>query len=423
MMRETARIVMASVLAAAPTSWAAAAADVDAILDKAEQALGGHELLAGVKAIRIRSHGQWEMPARALPATPYKVEAVFRRPDQARFKWEFPEEFGGSFAFGYDGKDAWALWGGPPARTKGWLREVVLHATAELQLFLMTPARTAHGDAFAFEDAAATDDPSLVRVTYRPFASGEPWSVWFDKDAGYLVKLEHESYGMDGRPIHVRITRIAPIKAKNFDGLAFSPQSKFESTRDGQVIDGGEETVDAIEINPKLAADFFACPKWEVDAATIDVKDIAEETIVKFEHRGPYSEMSKSLAPGMDAILAAGLVPIGAASGTYLADPHAVAPQDLRTEIAVRVAKVKEGEPALPARYVLTTQPAMRVAYAYHRGDYSREAETHERLRTWMAEQGQQAAGPPRAIWFHDPNVTVTEDLITEVQIPISTSP
>jgi hypothetical protein len=61
----------------------------------------------------------------------------------------------------------------------------------------------------------------------------------------------------------------------------------------------------------------------------------------------------------------------------------------------------------------------MRVAYAYHRGDHMEEAEAHERLRAWMAEQGLQAAGPPRAIWFHDPEVTVADDLITEVQIPV----
>jgi hypothetical protein len=34
---------------------------VDAVLDKAEQVLGGHVLLADIEAVRIRSHGMWEM--------------------------------------------------------------------------------------------------------------------------------------------------------------------------------------------------------------------------------------------------------------------------------------------------------------------------------------------------------------------------
>jgi hypothetical protein len=66
------------------------------------------------------------------------------------------------------------------------------------------------------------------------------------------------------------------------------------------------------------------------------------------------------------------------------------------------------------------TEPARRVAYAYHRGDHAAEGEAHQRLHAWMAEQGLEPAGPPRAIWFHDPEVTVTEDLVTEIQIPLA---
>jgi len=145
--------------------------------------------------------------------------------------------------------------------------------------------------------------------------------------------------------------------------------------------------------------------------------------VVKFVHRGPYGEISKSMDRLMNVVLDAGLIPGGAAYGTDLNDPNEVAPKDLRTELAVRVAKLKEGSPALPSGYVFTTQPAMRVAYAYHRGDHAGQGEAHQRLQAWLAEQGLQPAGPPRAIWFHDPAVTVTEDLVTEVQIPILESP
>jgi effector-binding domain-containing protein len=411
--------MMASVLAAVPGLPAAGADGVDAILNKAEQALGGRDMLAKIESVRIHSRGVWAMPARGIPATEYKVDAAFRRPDRIRIHWEFPEEFSGSFALGYDGQDAWALWGGPPARSQGWLREIVLHAATEFQLYLVAPARAAHGDAFALEGAAEgeEEDPSLVRVAYRPFAAGEPWSVWFDKDAGHLVKLEHESYGMGGQPILARIIRSAPMKPKNFDGLIYPSQQKFESTRDGQVVDAGEETVEAIELNPDLPSDFFACPAWNVDPATIAVKEVAEQTVVLFEHRGPRTNIGKSLAPMMDVIMASGLVPVGAASGAYLND--VAAPNDERTELAVRVAKVQEGEPTLPAGYQFATRPAMRVAYAYHRGDYKQEGEAHARLRAWITSEGLSAAGPPRVIWFHDPEVAVVGDMISEIQIPV----
>jgi effector-binding domain-containing protein len=396
-----------------------AAENVDAVLDKAEQALGGHELLADVVAVRIRSHGLWEMPARGVPKTPFETELVFHRPDQVRLSWKFPEELGGVIQFGCDGRDTWGVFGGPPARSKGWLRDMVLHLVAEPQLYLIAPARAEHGDAFAVEETSADADPSTVRVVCRPYVAEKPWNVWFAKDTGDLVKLEHHSYWMDGKPILFRSTRRAP---KNFAGLNYPSRAKFESVRDGKIVEAGDETIDSIELNPHLPADFFACPKWEIDAAAIGTKDVAEEAVVKYEHRGPYSEFSKSIGRLFEVVLEAGLSPAGAVSASYLNDPSNTEDQDLRTELAVRVAKLQPGEPVLPSGFVFAKQPAMRVAYAYHRGDHAAEGEAHGRLRAGMAEQGLEPAGPPRAMWFHDPSVTVTEDLITEVQIPITSS-
>jgi effector-binding domain-containing protein len=405
-----------SLFIAAPCPLLVAAENIDAVLDKAEQALGGHAVLDDLQAVRIDSHGTWAMSTQGIPPTPYQAEAVFRRPDQFRLTWKFPEELGGDFSFGYDGTQAWAVFGAPPARCQGWHRDMVLQMSAELQLFLVAPARAVHGDAFAMDATAADADPALVRVLYRPFPAGKPWSVWFAKDTGELVKLEHDSYEMDGQPVLARITRSEP---KRFAGLNYPTRAKFESQRDGKVVETAEETIDTVELNPELPADFFACPKWEVDATAIGTKDVPAETVVTFELRGPYGEMSKSIDRLIEAVLATGLVPVGAVSGTYLNDPAAVAPQDLRTELAHGVAKLGEQQPVLPAGYVFTTRPAMRVAYAYHRGQYATEGEAHERLRAWMAQQGLQPAGPPRAIWFHDPEVTVADDLVTEVQIPV----
>jgi effector-binding domain-containing protein len=396
-----------------------AAGDLNAVLNKAERALGGDAMLADIEAVRIRSHGMWEMPARQIPPTPFQVELLFQRPDHVRLVWKFPKEMGGEFLFGYDGQDAWSLFGGPPARCKGWHRDVVLQLAAEPQLYLVAPARAKHGDAFALDVNSTAQNPDLVKMVYRPFADGKPWNVWFAKDTGDLLILEHESYQMDGQSALFRSTRSDP---KNFAGLNYPSRAKFESVRDGKVVEAGDETIDSIELNPELPTDFFACPAWEVDPTTIGVKDIAQETVVKFVHRGPYSEFATTIESAMDAIMASGLVPLEAVSATYLSDPKSVAAQDIRAELAVRVGKVKEGDPVLPSGYVFTTQPAMRVAYAYHRGDYNQEDEAHERVRTWMAQQGLQPIGPPRAIWYHDPEVTVTEDLFTEVQIPITSS-
>ena len=37
----------------------------------------------------------------------------------------------------------------------------------------------------------------------------------------------------------------------------------------------------------------------------------------------------------------------------------------------------------------------------------------------WMGAEGMRPTGPPRALWYHDPEITVAEDQITEVQVPV----
>lgn len=415
-MRHAARLMLVSLVAAIICPLFGAAQNIDAVLDQAERALGGRAALADLQSVRIRSHGTWAMPSRDIPPSPYKAEIVFRRPDQFHLKMEFPEELGGTFLFGYDGEDAWSIFGGPPGRCQDWFRETVLSMVLETQLFLVAPARAEYAGDMQLETRLFDEASGTYLVSYHPLSPEKPWSVWFDKETGQLVKLEHGSYQMDGQLVLARITRAAP---RDFAGISYASGSRFEAVRDGQIIETADETTDSIELNPKLSADYFACPAWEVDAAAIDVKEVPAETVVKYEHRGPYGEIGKSLGPMLDVIMDAGLVPVGAASGTRLSDPGDTAPEDLRTVLSVRVANVKKGEPELPAGYEFVTQPAMRVAYAYHRGDYANEDEAYGRLRAWMAQQGLKPAGPTRTIWLHDRELTVTDDLVMEVQIPI----
>jgi DNA gyrase inhibitor GyrI len=370
--------------------------------------------LEDVQTIRIHSHGILDLPSRGISGVPFKAEVVFRRPDRIRLDWEFPEQFGGNFSFGFDGNDAWGIFGAPPARCQGWHRQMVLHMVGELQMYLVAPAREEYGGSFAIDPAASTG--SRIQVVYRPFGAESPWNAVFNRETGDLVRLEHKSFQMDGEEIDGRIIRSA---FKQFGVLRYASRAKFEALRDGNVVETAEETIDTFEVNPSLASEFFACPRWEVDTASIGTKEVPAQTVVTFVHRGPYCDIGKSLAPAMDVIFASDLVPNGAAWGTYLNDPANVPTEDLRTELAVRVSKMKETDPDLPSGYEFATVPAKRVAYAYHRGDHADEGEAHERLRAWMTGEGLSPMGPPQAIWYHDPEVTLTEDLVTEVQIPV----
>src|SRR3989304_3769933 len=97
---------------------------------------------------------------------------------------------------------------------------------------------------------------------------------------------------------------------KNFQGLQYLTSARFEALRDGQVLEIAEETIDAIELNPDLPADYFKCPKWEVDASTIATKEVGAEMVVKYEHRGPYSDVGTALRRGGGGVLGSGRGPL-----------------------------------------------------------------------------------------------------------------
>ncbi|MFC5380018.1 MerR family transcriptional regulator [Aquipuribacter nitratireducens] len=60
------------------------------------------------------------------------------------------------------------------------------------------------------------------------------------------------------------------------------------------------------------------------------------------------------------------------------------------------------------------------VARTLHRGPYAEIAPAYHSLEGWMRENGHRPAGPPREVYLNDPATTLPEDLLTEVQWPVS---
>jgi effector-binding domain-containing protein len=71
-----------------------------------------------------------------------------------------------------------------------------------------------------------------------------------------------------------------------------------------------------------------------------------------------------------------------------------------------------------PAR--ATEIPGGPVASTIHRGPYAEISPAYHYLTGWIAEQSHQHAGPPREIYLNDPQSVTQDELLTEVQFPIS---
>lgn len=60
------------------------------------------------------------------------------------------------------------------------------------------------------------------------------------------------------------------------------------------------------------------------------------------------------------------------------------------------------------------------VVSAMHRGPYDTVAETYHELEAWIPEHGYHVVGPPEEVYLSDPAITLPQDYLTEVRMPVA---
>jgi effector-binding domain-containing protein len=63
--------------------------------------------------------------------------------------------------------------------------------------------------------------------------------------------------------------------------------------------------------------------------------------------------------------------------------------------------------------------PAVTVACTLHRGPYDEIGNAYQALQEEIDVQRRAAAGPPREVYLNDPGQVASEELLTEVQLPV----
>ena len=101
-------------------------------------------------------------------------------------------------------------------------------------------------------------------------------------------------------------------------------------------------------------------------------------------------------------------------------DPDSVKdPSELRTEIVVSV-MLMGPPPELPEGATMRELKSVRVASMTDRGPYGKaDVEALTALVAWVKEQDHEIGGNIRTLYRHQPEMTLAEDMISEVQIPI----
>ncbi len=155
--------------------------------------------------------------------------------------------------------------------------------------------------------------------------------------------------------------------------------------------------------------------------ADIDVKEVDAMEVMALPFTGSYDQTQSKLDFLMSWLLRVGHPRSDDPMGLYYDDPAKVAEEELRAEVALPIEEEYEGEEDVVRKEL----PAVKVAYATHKGPYSQIPAVYEGIFEWMREKGYQydEEQPTREL-FHVMygDVKKPDDFVTEIQVPIKTA-
>jgi outer membrane lipoprotein-sorting protein len=227
------------------------AENLDEVLAKHWQALGGKDKIAAVQSARMtvkQTFGPQEVPA----------SIVWQRPNKVRIEFTMQGLTG---IQAYDGTTAWMVMpflgkNDPEEMTGDDLKDIIQQADL-VEGPLFNWKEKGHTVEFLGEDTIEGTPAWKLKLTLK---NGDESTIWFDKDAYLMIKSE--SKRKRGEQEMELETSFGDYK--EVDGLLFpfSIETKAKGQPQGMTI-----TVQSIELNPKIDPAVFAMPAKKAEAA------------------------------------------------------------------------------------------------------------------------------------------------------------
>lgn len=153
------------------------------------------------------------------------------------------------------------------------------------------------------------------------------------------------------------------------------------------------------------------------------IKDIPAMRVISGRRTGTYEEICGGVSAALMAIIYS---PENQKNGVTVTGPclslcydNEYRETDADIEMAIPIhGPITAPDPAFTVR----TLPAVKVVSVVYRGPYEHEgfSVAFEKAFRYAAEKGLEPAGPDRQVYLNNPDETPAEELLTEVQIPIS---
>ncbi len=155
-------------------------------------------------------------------------------------------------------------------------------------------------------------------------------------------------------------------------------------------------------------------------AMDVTIETLPTRRLATVRHVGPYPQIAEAFHRLGTIAVERGLYPHldPAMLALYHDDPETTPPAELRSDAAL----VVRDDVELPSGISEVTLPAGRYAKASHRGAYSGLGDTWARLMgEWLPRSGfRVGAGPSYEAYVNDPRTTATDDLVTDLYVPIA---
>ena len=149
----------------------------------------------------------------------------------------------------------------------------------------------------------------------------------------------------------------------------------------------------------------------------VEIKMSEERRLACLDVKGPYAT---AVQTGLSQLYAwaapKGLLGGGPPIGIYHDSPQDVAPEELRSTLAIPVPDTVQGEGAVRIEVIPSREEAIYV----HKGPYDRLEPAYGKVIEHIFKSGYKIAGPPMEVYISNPMEVPPEELVTEIRFPIA---
>ncbi len=148
----------------------------------------------------------------------------------------------------------------------------------------------------------------------------------------------------------------------------------------------------------------------------VKIKDIEEKKVAYVSVTGPYDQLPELFGEVVGYVMKENLQITEPPYGIYINSPMEVSPEELQYEVGITFIGNADGEGRVKVKEI----PAHQVISTVYKGPYGQAAQIYQALIKYATENNYDIVGPVKEIYINNPMEVPENELLTEVQFPVT---